>query len=165
MARKFIAEAMGARYAESVILNMETMHAESTKRTPMICFLSMGSDPTENIMLLAKKLGYSCSAISMGQGQEVHARRLLSVSMAEGKWVLLQNCHLGLDFMDELLETVSIFFFLALIQPYSCPCLKYFKTKELVLQSICWKLFTFTFIILRIHGPSGSVDKFFLVLH
>lgn len=110
MARKFIAEAMGARYAESVILNMETMHAESTKRTPMICFLSMGSDPTENIMLLAKKLGYSCSAISMGQGQEVHARRLLSVSMAEGKWVLLQNCHLGLDFMDELLETVSIFF-------------------------------------------------------
>ncbi|XP_053396215.1 dynein axonemal heavy chain 5-like isoform X3 [Mercenaria mercenaria] len=106
MARKFIAEAMGTRYAEAVILNMETMHQESTKRTPLICFLSMGSDPTENIMLLAKKLNFSCSAISMGQGQDVHARRLLSVSMAEGKWVLLQNCHLGLDFMDELLETV-----------------------------------------------------------
>lgn len=43
----------------------------------------------------------------MGQGQEVHARRLISVSMAEGRWVLLQNCHLGLDFMDEMLETVS----------------------------------------------------------
>ena len=51
-----------------------------------------------------------CGAISMGQGQDVHARRLLGVSMTEGKWVLLQNCHLGLDFMDELLDTVCSFF-------------------------------------------------------
>ena len=43
----------------------------------------------------------------MGQGQEVHARRLMSQSMQEGNWVLLQNCHLGLDYMDELQEVVS----------------------------------------------------------
>lgn len=48
-----------------------------------------------------------CGAVSMGQGQEVHARRLIAGSMAEGKWVLLQNCHLGLNFMDELLDLVG----------------------------------------------------------
>ncbi|VEL11532.1 unnamed protein product [Protopolystoma xenopodis] len=42
----------------------------------------------------------------MGQGQEVPARRLLSLSMVEGRWILLQNCHLGLNFMDELLDTL-----------------------------------------------------------
>jgi len=67
----------------------------------------MGSDPTENIILLAKKLNIKSGTVSMGQGQEVHARRLLSFSMTEGNWVLLQNCHLGLGFMDELLDTVS----------------------------------------------------------
>ena len=72
---------MGSRYAEGVILDLETMWAESTPRTPLICFLSMGSDPTNNIEGLAKKLRLECHAISMGQGQEVHARRLLQQSM------------------------------------------------------------------------------------
>lgn len=72
---------MGTRYAEGVILDLEAMWAESTPRTPLICFLSMGSDPTNNIEALAKKLRLECHAISMGQGQEVHARRLLQQSM------------------------------------------------------------------------------------
>ncbi|XP_071957073.1 dynein axonemal heavy chain 5-like [Antedon mediterranea] len=105
-ARHYIAGSIGVKFAEGVILNMEEMQNESTKRVPLICFLSMGSDPTENIERLAKKMGIRCSAISMGQGQEVHARRLISGCMQDGGWALLQNCHLGLDFMDELLETV-----------------------------------------------------------
>lgn len=80
-ARKYIADVMGTRYAEGVILDLEAMWAESTPRTPLICFLSMGSDPTNNIENLAKKLHLECHSISMGQGQEVHARRLLHQSM------------------------------------------------------------------------------------
>ncbi|XP_071945990.1 dynein axonemal heavy chain 8-like [Antedon mediterranea] len=105
-ARKYIASSQGARYADPVILDLEKTWEESDVRTPLICFLSMGSDPTNQIEGLAKKLKVECRAISMGQGQEVHARRLVSQSASGGGWVLLQNCHLGLDFMDELLDTV-----------------------------------------------------------
>ncbi|XP_068092796.1 dynein axonemal heavy chain 5-like isoform X3 [Hyperolius riggenbachi] len=107
-ARHYIAESLGGKYAEGFILDMEAMWVESDCRTPMVCFLSMGSDPTENIERLAKSKNAPCRAISMGQGQEVHARRLLSQSMQDGGWLLLQNCHLGLDFMDELLDTITV---------------------------------------------------------
>lgn len=56
MARKYIAESLGPAYAEGIILSLESMLQESDKRTPLICFLSMGSDPTDNIMNFAKKL-------------------------------------------------------------------------------------------------------------
>ena len=36
---------------------MEQMWEESDNRAPMICFLSMGSDPTDNIERLAKSKG------------------------------------------------------------------------------------------------------------
>uniref|UniRef100_UPI00358ECCF5 dynein axonemal heavy chain 8 n=1 Tax=Myxine glutinosa TaxID=7769 RepID=UPI00358ECCF5 len=106
-AHKYIANSLGEKYAEPVILNLLKTWEESNTKTPLICFLSMGSDPTTQIQALAKRLSLACKAISMGQGQEVHARRLLQSSMEEGGWVLLQNCHLGLEFMDELFNTIS----------------------------------------------------------
>ncbi|XP_034534414.1 dynein heavy chain 5, axonemal [Notolabrus celidotus] len=106
-ARHYISESLGPQYAEGLVLDLDAMLAESDSRTPMVCLLSMGSDPTENIERLAKTKGAPCRPISMGQGQEVHARRLLANSMTDGGWLLLQNCHLGLDFLDELLETVT----------------------------------------------------------
>ncbi|CAL8304972.1 unnamed protein product [Merluccius merluccius] len=106
-ARKYVGDSMGERFAEPVILNLEATWEESDTRTPLICFLSMGSDPTNQIDALAKKLQLECKAISMGQGQEVHARKLIQRCMTQGGWVLLQNCHLGLEFMEELLETLT----------------------------------------------------------
>uniref|UniRef100_A0A4W6EG55 Dynein axonemal heavy chain 8 n=1 Tax=Lates calcarifer TaxID=8187 RepID=A0A4W6EG55_LATCA len=82
-ARKYVGESMGMRFAEPVLLNLHSTWEESDPRTPLICFLSMGSDPTEQIEALAKKLQLECRAISMGQGQEVHARKLVQTSMTQ----------------------------------------------------------------------------------
>ncbi|XP_042662867.1 dynein axonemal heavy chain 5 isoform X2 [Tyto alba] len=105
-ARKYIIDTMGEKYAEGVILDLEKTWEESDPHTPLICFLSMGSDPTDSIIALGKKLKTETRYVSMGQGQEIHARKLLHQTMAHGGWALLQNCHLGLDFLKELMDTV-----------------------------------------------------------
>ncbi len=40
--------------------------------------------------------------MSMGQGQEVIARRHMATAAAEGCWVLLQNAHLGMGYLAEV---------------------------------------------------------------
>ncbi|KAJ8670776.1 hypothetical protein QAD02_002035, partial [Eretmocerus hayati] len=102
----YIANSLGKRFAEPVIALLDVLHSESRPNTPMIGFLSMGSDPTPSIEQLAKKLELKCKSISMGQGQEVHARKLMESAVKDGFWVLFQNCHLGLEYMIELVNTI-----------------------------------------------------------
>lgn len=87
------------------------MHAESRPNTPMVCFLSMGSDPTPSIHQLAKKIEVSCRSISMGQGQEVHARRLLQSAKTEVSFFF----HI-LDFESTFTEKSTLMKIISLIK-------------------------------------------------
>lgn len=131
-ARKYIVESLGREYGEAVILDLEATFLESEPRTPLICILSIGSDPSPLITTLAKQKSVrkyinlifrrkyastfvplpELKSISMGQGQEFHARKLISDAMTNGDWVLLQNVHLSLPFCseitDDLVETYVI---------------------------------------------------------
>jgi dynein heavy chain, axonemal len=40
--------------------------------------------------------------VSMGQGQEIIARKYMATASQEGQWVLLQNTHLGLGYLTEV---------------------------------------------------------------
>lgn len=54
-AKKYIGDTLGSNFAEGVILDLEKMVQESASRTPLVCLLSLGSDPTTSIENLAKK--------------------------------------------------------------------------------------------------------------
>lgn len=49
-----LAESLGKRYGEACILDLEATWAESEPRTPLVCILSIGSDPSPQILNLAK---------------------------------------------------------------------------------------------------------------
>lgn len=76
-ARKYVAYSQGDIFNIAIVIDFEKMFDESIPMTPLICFLSMGSDPTPTIEGLAKRFRIEYNVMSMGQGQEVHARKLM----------------------------------------------------------------------------------------
>jgi dynein heavy chain len=42
----------------------------------------------------------------MGQGQEESARKMITEAILNGHWLMLQNCHLSLEFCDEIMQTM-----------------------------------------------------------
>ena len=83
---------------------MEQAYKDSDCQTPLIFILSPGADPRLEITNLAEKTGFKANLaiLSLGQGQGELAEKAIKSSMSEGKWVLLQNCHLAPSFMPEL---------------------------------------------------------------
>jgi len=101
-AKDYIVETMGKKYLVFKPLDIEATWAESTPLVPLIFLLSPGSNPNAAIEAMAKKKKIRVDAISMGQGQEEKADKLLTGAVMTGSWVLLQNTHLGLGFMNAL---------------------------------------------------------------
>lgn len=42
------------------------------------------------------------------KGQSVVASRAIAAATVSGSWVLLQNCHLGLDYMDTMEDYLQV---------------------------------------------------------
>ena len=104
--QRYVVEVLGARYADSRPLDWRLIEEEAHCRTPIIALLSQGADPTAAIAELAKRRKRTVRTISMGQGQEPAARKLIATGVGQGSWVMLQNCHLGLSFMAEVEQTL-----------------------------------------------------------
>ncbi len=105
MCKEFIRKTaeMGPAYVEPVTDTIEMIYDEMVTEVPVLFLLSVGADPTESVEVLARRRKVpSPEIISLGEGQGPVAKRAMEAAAANGTWVLLQNCELGLDLMVEL---------------------------------------------------------------
>jgi dynein heavy chain len=118
---------MGPKYVEAVTDTVDSVYREMDSTTPVIFLLSAGADPTDSIETLARRKRKDIECVSMGEGQDIVAMRAINSATSLGSWVLLQNCHLGLTFIDSLEEIL-----LKLKQPESgcSPDFRLFITTE-----------------------------------
>merc|ERR1719311_1866645 len=57
--------------------------------------------------LAKKKKKFPTDKVSMGEGQEKVAREKNNAAFLTGGWVILQNCHLGIGYMNEMEDTLT----------------------------------------------------------
>ena len=83
---------------------MGSLFGAADSATPIIFVLSQGVDPTWQVQQYAErqKLDESLFIMSLGQGQEAKAGKLIEQGSNDGNWVLLQNCHLFKSWMPHL---------------------------------------------------------------
>jgi dynein heavy chain len=62
-----------------------------------------------NLLSFAEQRGFGqrIASISLGQGQGERASAMLASALREGRWVVLQNCHLALRWMATLEKIVA----------------------------------------------------------
>lgn len=110
----YVTEMMGEEYITPPVVNFKAVYDESKPEIPVVFMLSPGSDPTGELMKLAEKeeMLERFKYISLGQGQEAIASKLLEESIEHGYWLMLQNGHLLIPFMrklEKILEQVGNF--------------------------------------------------------
>jgi len=105
-AKMFIFEKLGKPYIDPVSDPIESIYEESYSTIPVLFLLTAGADPTSSIDEFArKKKKYPTEKVSMGEGQDKYAEESIKKGFIDGSWTILQNCHLGLKFMEDL-ETI-----------------------------------------------------------
>jgi hypothetical protein len=85
----------------STMVSMGKISIEAGNKSPIIFLLSAGSDHTPLEKEVCKKAKQNLSMVSMEQGREQFAEAHLQNSKVKVEWVLLQNCQLGLKYMNQ----------------------------------------------------------------
>lgn len=77
---------------------LQDVYKDSGRDTPIYFILSPGTDVVADLDMLAQQEGFvrgeTYHNVSMGQGQDVVAERLMNIAAKDGHWVILNNVHL-----------------------------------------------------------------------
>jgi len=109
MVKEYIKDKMGEKYITPPVNDIAQIFHGSSCYTPFIFVLSPGVDPAEGLKRFAEQHNVNLRSLSLGQGQEVEAKNLISTARVEGEWVFLANCHLMIKWMPELEKIIETF--------------------------------------------------------
>ncbi|CAE8702622.1 unnamed protein product, partial [Polarella glacialis] len=103
----FISSKMDPKFVEPPPLDLEAIYDESTCTTPLLFVLTPGMDPTGQLRALAVARQVHWQTISLGQGQEPKATKLVEDGSVGGFWVMLANCHLCVHWLPQLEKVIE----------------------------------------------------------
>jgi dynein heavy chain len=108
---EFVTTHLGRKFVEPPTFDVSVSFGSATCITPLIFILSMGMDPTADVLAFAAKhgMGNRFESIALGQGQGPKAQRMIESGANLGGWVLLANCHLAISWMPALEMIVQQF--------------------------------------------------------
>lgn len=90
-------------YVKPPPINFDKIYAQSNAKSPIVFILSPGADPYSDIVALTEKLGIAkFKPIALGQGMEDKAANTIESGAMRGWWVMLQNCHLLVNWLKKL---------------------------------------------------------------
>ena len=98
---------LGDHFSHSSPLNLDAALAESTALTPIVCIITPGTELSDMVGALAKKLKKEVLNVSMGDSQNTVARKHVDTGVSIGSWVLLQNAHVSIPFLESLEDRMA----------------------------------------------------------
>lgn len=100
----YVIQKLGKQFVEPPPFDLMSCYKDSNVLAPLIFVLSKGSDPTKafNEFATKMKMDRKVRMLSLGQGQGPKAVKMIEEATQKGNWVLLQNCHLYISWLQEL---------------------------------------------------------------
>lgn len=102
--QQYIKIKLGEVYISSQNTDLAQVQRESDSMTPIIFILTPGTDPRSYFMNIVNEcyMEKKTYIVSFGQGQESKAENMLKHCSKRGDWLLMENCHFALSWMDNL---------------------------------------------------------------